>query len=409
MANYDGDIKLAVSLDSRTATMSMNELKRTIASSLSDASTTALDKGLANVNKTAKETQQEFKRIQTEIQRAEDKMRELQTKQSVIFERGIVNPSKTAGNLYDGLYFNKTDYSNLKLRDTQLENTGARLDTLNQKADGLADTLSATSLNPAVGEGLEATGQQADNASNGLSAINERLQEMQATGQTSTNVITKGLENVHSSINKLGRRLTNMIKRVFVFSLITKALRSLRSMLSSVAKSDTQFANSLNQIKSNLWTAFAAIYTRALPALNALMSALVKVTGYITAFISALTGTSVSDAYGKANELYQQNNQADFQKQQKKTLDNEIKGIQAKIKALEKENKAIEDNERAQKEANKKTLLSFDELNQLSAPEIENPQIAENEKIIEQLEEQLEKLQDEKDAIEEAALAANEL
>ena len=63
------------------------------------------------------------------------------------------------------------------------------------------------------------------------------------------------------------------------------------------------FSNNLNQIKANLMTAFAPIYNACLPAINSLMTALTKVTGTLTMFVSGLFGKSLEDAKNQAKGL----------------------------------------------------------------------------------------------------------
>lgn len=64
--------------------------------------------------------------------------------------------------------------------------------------------------------------------------------------------------------------------------------------LGATLMTNTAFANSLNQIRSNLATAFTPIFNAIMPALNALMSTLSTITGYIAAFMSAIFGKSMS-------------------------------------------------------------------------------------------------------------------
>ena len=71
-------------------------------------------------------------------------------------------------------------------------------------------------------------------------------------------------------------------------------------------KSNSQFSNSLNQIKANLMTAFVPIYNAILPAINALMSALATVTGTIATFVAGLFGKTDNQAKNNAAALQSQ-------------------------------------------------------------------------------------------------------
>ena len=79
-------------------------------------------------------------------------------------------------------------------------------------------------------------------------------------------------------------------------------------MFSGYLKSNAKFADSLALIKGNLLTAFQAIYDKALPAINSLMSALVKATAYVSYFFNALAGKDITNAAQAAEDLYEQAN-----------------------------------------------------------------------------------------------------
>lgn len=409
MAAYDGDIKLKVSLTTQDCKKSLSDLQSTITSVFSKASASSLDKNLLSVNKTLKETQKEFEKVQSEITKTEDKMRELQTRQSVLVERGTQSATRHTTKEYDGKFFNDRDYASIKLLDTQLENTGARLDELNSKSSTLQIKLSSMQTNPQMTSEMKRTADAASTAGKNTINLNDNLKMSENQGRKSTNVLANGFNNVTSSMTKLSSRLLRMAKRVFFFSVITKGLRTLKSILTSLTKTDKDFSNSLKQIQTNLWIAFSVIYTKVMPALNVFMNGLAKATSYIAAFFSALSGKTIKQSYDKANELYQSANADKLKEQQKDQIDKQIDAIQDKIDALEDENKAIEKNEQKQKEANKKTLLSFDELNQINTPDTENEQIAANDKIIDQLNSQLKTLQAQKKALEDEISAADKL
>lgn len=137
--------------------------------------------------------------------------------------------------------------------------------------------------------------------------------------------------------NSFTQAISRILKQVFVFAVIYKAIRSFNDYMGSALKTNAQFAASLNAIQTNLRVAFQPIYEAILPAINALMSALAKITAYIAAFISALFG-----------KTYQQSYQA-------------AKGIETAKKAMEGYGKKAK---KAGKEA-KGALASFDELNTL--------------------------------------------
>lgn len=116
------------------------------------------------------------------------------------------------------------------------------------------------------------------------------------------NAIAKVSEIVHSKLERLG----NMIRRVFVFSVITSGLRSLRSELSSYLQLNEQFSNALRTLQGVLLTAFQPIYDAVLPALTALINFLAKAIAVVSQFTATLFGTTAKKSQKNAEALYKQ-------------------------------------------------------------------------------------------------------
>lgn len=89
-----------------------------------------------------------------------------------------------------------------------------------------------------------------------------------------------------------------------IFPLVSRGIMALAQNIGATLMTNTAFANSLNQIRSNLATAFTPIFQAIMPALNALMSALATVTGYIAAFMSAIFGKSMSATKQATSGIY---------------------------------------------------------------------------------------------------------
>lgn len=120
-----------------------------------------------------------------------------------------------------------------------------------------------------------------------------------------SNQATKSTNNMGKSTNMLSRTISQLGRRVFVYGMLYRGIMALGKGMFSALKTNDQFASSLNQIQVNLMTAFYPIYQSVLPAINALMSALARVTGYIASFIAALFGTTYTAAKQGAQGLYE--------------------------------------------------------------------------------------------------------
>lgn len=113
-------------------------------------------------------------------------------------------------------------------------------------------------------------------------------------------------QNVSEQFKKFTKRIAGLAKRVFIFTMITKALRSMRKMLLSTIGADKQMSTSLAQIRGNLISAFAQIYNYILPAIRTLLAWLAKLTAVVSVFINSLFGKTASQADASAKALYNQ-------------------------------------------------------------------------------------------------------
>ena len=111
---------------------------------------------------------------------------------------------------------------------------------------------------------------------------------------------------VSEQFKKFTKRIAGLAKRVFIFTMITKALRTMRKMLLSTIGADKQMSTSLAQIRGNLISAFAPIYNYILPAIRTLLAWLAKLTAVVSVFINSLFGKTASQADASAKALYNQ-------------------------------------------------------------------------------------------------------
>lgn len=139
--------------------------------------------------------------------------------------------------------------------------------------------------------GLSGTRQSISNFNRGLSSMNSS---------------SRAVSRTNEGLNRLRFTLRMLASQIVVFTLMYQGIMMMAKGFGMALKTNTEFSRSLNNIKVNMMTAFYPIYSVALPAINALMHALEKVTGWIAQFTSALTGMSLSASRSGANGLYSQ-------------------------------------------------------------------------------------------------------
>lgn len=149
--------------------------------------------------------------------------------------------------------------------------------------------LGSIALN-AVGRGLKQAGSYA-------AQLALKLLGLGSAGKKASS----GLGRAHMGVGQLIKSFTIFS---LIFPLVSRGIMALAQNIGATLMTNTAFANSLNQIRSNLATAFTPIFQAIMPALNALMSALATVTGYIAAFMSALFGKSMSATKQATSGIY---------------------------------------------------------------------------------------------------------
>lgn len=141
---------------------------------------------------------------------------------------------------------------------------------------------------------------------------------------SSINPLPKLISSTTGKMGGFAKKIGSLAKRVFVFTVITKALRGIKEAFSNLVSGDAQMKNSLAQIKGNLLTAFAPIYSFILPAIRALMQGLATVTNYIANVMSKIFGKTIAQSTALAKSINKQtaatNKNADATKDANKQL-----------------------------------------------------------------------------------------
>ena len=145
----------------------------------------------------------------------------------------------------------------------------------------------------------------ADQAKKAADKLKKANDESKKLGEN-TSTLGKVSDGVSNKFNKMGKMINQALKRVLIMATLYKVIRGFMNYMNSALKTNEQFNASLAQIKSNLQVAFMPIFQAILPAINALMSGLARVTSYLAAFMSAIFGKSFKKSADAANALNKQ-------------------------------------------------------------------------------------------------------
>lgn len=205
----------------------------------------------------------------------------------------------------------------------QLEAASNKVDTLQLKFDKANDKLEQSDAYAAVlRDNLAASKVQA-------AGLEQKLAKSQ-----SLKPLNDAADATEKRFAKLGKRIGTMFRKVFMFSILLSALRSVRSWFGEIIKTNDEAVSAISGLKGALLTMAQPIVEVAIPAFTKLINVLTKVIQIMANASSLLSGKRVQDSAKNA-------------------------------KALEKERKAISGVGNAAKKASG-SLASFDEINKLN-------------------------------------------
>lgn len=182
-----------------------------------------------------------------------------------------------------------------------------------------------------IGNRLQAAEIDLDGAKMKAGEVSDRIREAEAN----TSRFGDATETAGIRMQKLVTRVEKLAKRVFIFSMITAALRGVRTWLVEIVKSDQEASAAMAQLKGALLTLAQPLVQVLVPAFTLLVRVIAAVVTQIARLVAAISGKSLSSAAASA-------------------------------KALNAQTKALKGTGKAAKDAGK-SLASFDEINQLSS------------------------------------------
>lgn len=147
--------------------------------------------------------------------------------------------------------------------------------------------------------------------------------------------VARVMNEANAAVDKFTKRLTSLAKRALVFSVITMALRDVRTWLGNVIKTNSEARQSIAQLKAALLTLAQPLVGVIIPALTALVRILTAVVTQIARIVAAIAGTSAKASAQSAE-------------------------------ALNKQTEALKNTGSAAKKAGK-SLAAFDEINKLDS------------------------------------------
>ena len=184
-----------------------------------------------------------------------------------------------------------------------------------------------------INEQLRDHNDKLDIAQSHAGELSSHLAESAKTGESAGKNMANGFNAASSAVGRLQNRILGLAKRVFVFSLITSGLRSVRDWIRDTIMANSEATAAIARLKGAFLTLVQPLLQVVIPAFVTFVNILTQIVSAIASVISALFGTTVQESAKTAKKLYG-------------------------------EQKAIKGVGEAAKKASK-NLLSFDEINKL--------------------------------------------
>ena len=280
----DGTITFSTALDNK-------QLEKELQNTLKKIN--SLEKSIAEMGGGRNALAEQAKEMGAQLDAAKQKLYEMQSAAKGVYSKETIADQKT---LVSGL-------------QSEWNKINSRVDSYDQKIKN-------------------ATARLADEKEH-YSEISEQIDK--ANGKSTK--MQDSVERVGASVEKIGNRIKNLFRRVFLFSVLTSAFRSFRTWLGNVIQSNSEAAASIAQLKGALLTLAQPIVEVIIPAFTALVNIVTKVVTALATLVSWIFGKTISQSKEAA-------------------------------KNLNKETKALGGVGAAANEA-KKQLAAFDEINQL--------------------------------------------
>ena len=150
-----------------------------------------------------------------------------------------------------------------------------------------------------LGEKIAEDTAEMDRMKESAGGIAQRL----ASSSRETGALGKAIEAAGKRMSKFVKRVAGLAKRVLVFSLITMALRSVRTWLGNVIKTNDEAVSALGKLKGALLTLAQPLLNILIPAFTALVNILTRVVTTAAQAMAMLFGTTLKSASDSAEAL----------------------------------------------------------------------------------------------------------
>lgn len=255
----DGSIVIEAKIDNAQAEKELDRLTKRIENTEKEISGKQAEKS---------KWAQSAEELGVQLDSAKAKLYEMQTAAKGVFSAEQISMQKETVNSLQSQW--NAAESQVEKYDRQIQSATAKLSQNKQQAAEVADQISQAAKNQTKFDGA--------------------------------------LDDTNKRFDKLLSRVSRLASRVFLFSMITTGLRSVRDWMGNVISSNDEASAALARMKGALMTMVQPLVSVVIPAFTTLVNLLTAIVGKVAAFISAISGKTVQQSADAAKALNKQAN-----------------------------------------------------------------------------------------------------
>lgn len=130
------------------------------------------------------------------------------------------------------------------------------------------------------------------------------IEKKLAEAASASNLMAPAIAAAEKHMDRFVARVKGLARRVFVFTLITAALRSLRGWMGKAIKTNSEATASIARLKGALLTLAQPLVNVIIPAITHFVNALTDIVTAIASVISILSGSTLDQSAESAEALY---------------------------------------------------------------------------------------------------------
>lgn len=337
MANPDGSVLIHIDLDDKESVSRLKQLERRIET---------LNNKIYYKKQDRLPIDEQASELGVALDKAKKQLEELRSASAG--DEAIKEQQETVKALQT--QYDQADNA-LKRIDKSIEDGTRELSRMSDEAGRLAGIVAGVKANAAglAGEteqAASASGANADATAQAAAAAGGAADNLERAGAAAaeatgkTEGLSDAMKEAEKRADKFTKRIMGLAKRIFVFSLITKGLRSVRDWFGKVYQTNDQATAAVGRLKGALMAMVQPLINVFIPVFTRLVNLLTTLASYGATITATLFGTTAEKSAQAA------------------------KGLNDETKALDKTGKAAKKAE--------KSLASFDEINQIGSNSAED-------------------------------------